>query len=374
MDRIVPSNLNRFLLGNKSFISRKPNARFDSHFAAVTPIFRDIESFLVNQIRKYPAVVGSVYTIGNEPIAKAMSDCEKAFLITQNANFKPGYLDRNKWEKQLGWKCYPFQTSIESIFSNTKDRWFAEAGFSLLEEILKDFEEPELDVEASGERKEQILKIINYYGALNALSSIENSSQQTSAKSTSFADIAKFQRLNTPYWIPGTKVLVYSNEGMSSSSVSTALMHHKFLVFLDKVEKLFQPKRNPEKCWKCDQPLEVPTLGFWNDLYDELVSNGEEPETARAMSQEWEIQCPCSKCDAHNIFYNPKTVNHYDDWFPQCKPRYKPVAVWTGSFNFTYSAANKHLENGVFIESSDVANIYFQEWAINFVISEKFRL
>ena len=46
-----------------------------------------------------------------------------------------------------------------------------------------------------------------------------------------------------------------------------------------------------------------------------------------------------------------------------------PRAVWTGSFNFTYNAANS-LENAVVIEDTNIALAYFYEWAQVLAMSE----
>lgn len=396
MSETTPNNLNKVSLDIKGTIPREPNLKLNSHFAIVTPVFRDIEDFLVSKIRKYPAVVGSVYTIGNEKIAYALAERERVFLLAQNANFRPGYLSKSKWEKELGWNCYPFQTSVKSILDGTKDRWFVEAGSSIvsqgLEELLEVFEQEEFrklrKIEINSEirkklqtslNEEQITKIVEYCNILSLLSPIDNLFCKSNSGFLDFTEIAKLKPSMNPYWVPGKKVLMYSNEGSKSDTSSKLkkplpLMHHKFIVFLEKVEKLFNPTTNPNKCWKCGVRIEQPDLPFWDEIYEELLISEKTLEEAESVSQEWEIPCSNWRCDEYNTFYNPNYISKYEDLFPSYNPRYKPVAVWTGSFNFTYSAANKHLENGVFIDDSTVADIYFQEWAMNCIISEKFRL
>ncbi|WP_442113812.1 hypothetical protein [Pseudomonas sp. NUPR-001] len=48
----------------------------------------------------------------------------------------------------------------------------------------------------------------------------------------------------------------------------------------------------------------------------------------------------------------------------------KPYAVWTGSFNMSVNATLS-LENGLFIESEELANAYFNEWYNTLMISEE---
>lgn len=48
---------------------------------------------------------------------------------------------------------------------------------------------------------------------------------------------------------------------------------------------------------------------------------------------------------------------------------YRATAVWTGSFNFTKNAGHS-LENAVYIESHEIADAYYREWAQITAISE----
>lgn len=50
-----------------------------------------------------------------------------------------------------------------------------------------------------------------------------------------------------------------------------------------------------------------------------------------------------------------------------CKP--KPVAAWTGSFNFTNNAS-RSFENAVIIKNSTIANAFYQEWMQLVCLSE----
>jgi len=49
--------------------------------------------------------------------------------------------------------------------------------------------------------------------------------------------------------------------------------------------------------------------------------------------------------------------------------RLQPYAVWTGSFNMTYNASNS-FENAVYIEDSQIAQAYLNEYAQLFALSE----
>ena len=49
--------------------------------------------------------------------------------------------------------------------------------------------------------------------------------------------------------------------------------------------------------------------------------------------------------------------------------RFVPYAVWTGSFNLTFNAANS-LENAVYITNEDVVDAYFKEWQQILALSE----
>lgn len=395
MDRDIPNNLNKFLLDrDKSIRIHEPNINLDSYFGEITPVFRNIESFLVDKIRKYPAVVGSVYNIGSKPIAYALSDCEKVFLITQNANFHPKYFSKKVWENSLGWQVHPFQTSLKTIFNSTSSRWYVEAlGITnTLNEKLRDMlaewsshekleelEENTIQIDCSLREKlersligQKIIEALDQYNIGVLLPPIYELFHQSSTKFPDFTEFAKYISIYIPICIPGERTLVYANEAIGSSL--SALMHHKFIVFLDRAENLFTPKRNLTVCPGCGYSLEEPDSKFWEDIYQEEIANGEEPEDAEFYSEETVIPCPYGLCSEQHTFYNPKFSNKFRDPWPDYNPRYEPVAVWTGSFNFTYSAANRHLENGVFIKSSNIAKIYFHEWAMNFLIAEKLKL
>ncbi|MBD2078393.1 phospholipase D-like domain-containing protein [Leptolyngbya sp. FACHB-17] len=355
MSDTPPANLNKAYLDAANTIPiREPNAKHRSHFTKVAPVFRNIENFLVRKIKEYPAIVGSVFNVGSLPIANALSGCEKVFLITQNANFRDEYLSKRKWENHLGWNCYPFQTSVQSIFNNTRTRWFVEVKsedyyIKMLNELMEPEQEKAKEeiVEISSKIRDQFKRIWS-----------EEQIAKHIAEFPDLTEVAKYGSLFKPIWIPGSKVLIYSNGNTNSSS--SALMHHKFIVFLERVEKLFKPIANPDTCWNCDSKLEDLDACFWDELSEETATSG------RIVMSETQ----CLECGESITVHNPKYVNK----FPRHNPRYQPVAVWTGSFNFTYSAANKHLENGVFIDNPEIASIYFQEWAMNFAISQKFEL
>jgi len=49
---------------------------------------------------------------------------------------------------------------------------------------------------------------------------------------------------------------------------------------------------------------------------------------------------------------------------------FKPYAVWTGSFNFTHNSTNS-LENGIYINSKEIASKYVNVWTRILVVSEQ---
>lgn len=51
----------------------------------------------------------------------------------------------------------------------------------------------------------------------------------------------------------------------------------------------------------------------------------------------------------------------------------KPRSVWTGSYNFTHNA-NLSLENALFIENEELAEVYFREWQVMYCISSKLEI
>jgi hypothetical protein len=72
----------------------------------------------------------------------------------------------------------------------------------------------------------------------------------------------------------------------------------------------------------------------------------------------------------HNKFIVGCKVNKIqscDDWEDE---RIEPIAVWTGSFNFTKNAALS-LENALIIRDEKVARAYFDEWGQITMLSER---
>lgn len=81
---------------------------------------------------------------------------------------------------------------------------------------------------------------------------------------------------------------------------------------------------------------------------------------------------------AHHKFlvFLEKTKSHPDyyydgnDGYEDNSPEsFRATAVWTGSFNFTKNAGQS-LENAVYIESHEIADAYYREWAQVMALSE----
>lgn len=65
--------------------------------------------------------------------------------------------------------------------------------------------------------------------------------------------------------------------------------------------------------------------------------------------------------------YGPEWDGPGDEW--EAGWYFTPKAVWTGSFNITHNASNS-LENGIYIKSEEVAEIYMKELVAIYGLSE----
>lgn len=91
-------------------------------------------------------------------------------------------------------------------------------------------------------------------------------------------------------------------------------------------------------------------------------------EGVRCVGNYNRSKAPASPRSHHKflVFLEPKN-DSYDDGY--CYDRYRATAVWTGSFNFTKNAGQS-LENALYIESYEIADAYYREWAQVTALSE----
>lgn len=72
----------------------------------------------------------------------------------------------------------------------------------------------------------------------------------------------------------------------------------------------------------------------------------------------------------HRKLYLPIGKSGPEEWEVRTHYRFKPYAVWTGSFNFTDNAT-KSFENAVYIENAEVAKAFADEHSQILALSEE---
>jgi hypothetical protein len=109
--------------------------------------------------------------------------------------------------------------------------------------------------------------------------------------------------------------------------------------------------------------------GFPSPLKEMSVCSLWDSEAVRCVGNYNRNKAPASPRAHHKFLVFLESKNDPYENEDCYETEYRATAVWTGSFNFTKNAGQS-LENALYIESYEIADAYYREWAQVTALSE----